>query len=239
MLSCDTEIFNFQNYLIGFTPTFRFRPTSLTNEQKSEKAKKIVRWIISDVLGWTPQEAKEHFGLKEIKAFKLTAIINKIIYPEDVSKTDYPYLIHVLYPNIIRYDPSEGIINIWEEVQKGDLKKFPAGIFAGESGRQRIYTLLNEFNRRYVPAKNLEDLYYAYSRPAEINKAFGEAKLYTSFSKYYTYPIELLHRMIKDVYSGQEDEYLYSVLLYSNVADSIKFKNQTIRSSDDIKEAEI
>lgn len=226
MRSCDTEIYNFQNYLFGTAKKFLFKPSDMSDKQKSELSKKIVRWVIEDMLGWTPQEAKEHFGEKEIKTFKLSGIAKKIIYPDDISRKDYPYLISILYPDVIRYDATEGIIKLWDMLLTGiEIKKFPPNLFVGESGKERVYTLLNEFNKRYIPAKDIPDLYRIYSNSAMINKKLNEAKLYQSLSKYYTYPIEILHRMLRELL-GEEDDYLYALYLYENVEKSIKIKHE-------------
>ena len=224
MKSCDPVLLNYQDYLLGVTPRFYFRPAEMPAEEKSRKALKIVRWVILEMLDWTPKEAKEHFGIKEIKAFKLERIIQKIIFPKDISHKDYPYLISLVFPDEISYNATEGIITAWDEILSSDGKRFSGNIFDDESGKQRAYTLLIEFNRRYVPASNIQELYKAYADSGMINNLLRKAKLYTSLSKLYTYPIGLLHEMLKDRFPGQEDEFLYAIYLYNNVQSNVNLK---------------
>ena len=81
-------------------------------------------------------------------------------------------------------------------------------------------TRLNESDS-FVPAASIQDLYKAYSNSGDINNKLREAKLFTSLSKLYTYPITLLHEMIKSRYPGEEDNFLYAVYLYKNVSDNV------------------
>ena len=224
MRSCDSVLLNYQDYLFGVTPRFYFRPAEMPAEEKSRKALKIVRWVIEEMLEWSPKDAKEHFGEKEVKVFKLERIIQKIIYPQDVSYRDYPYLISLIFPDEIEYDATEGIINMWDDILANEGKRFSGNLFDDESGKQRAYTLLEEFNRRYIPAANVSELYKAYADSSKINNLLREAKLFTSLSKLQTYPIGLLHEMIKNRYSGMEDEFLYAIYLYQNVQNNVPIK---------------
>ena len=223
MYSCDTDISLFQSYMFGITNTFVMVPKGMTVQEKSNKCKKILRWVIEDILGWTPEQAKNHFGKKEVDYLKLEPLINKIEFEAGYKKKNYKYLISILYPKEIKYDPTDGIIDIWNSVLSGELKKFPTDIFTyTDEGLQRVYTILDEFNKRYVAASSINDLYKAYSNRSEINKAFERAHLFQSLSKYSTYPIELLHRMIKEKYPGQENNLLYAAYLYNNIQKQAK-----------------
>ena len=224
MRSCDPILLNYQDYLLGVSPRFYFRPAEMSAEEKSRKAIKIVKWVIQEMLEWSPKDAKEHFGSKEVKTFKLERIIQKIIFPMDISHKDYPYLISLVFPDEVTYNATEGIINAWDEILASEGKRFSGNLFDDESGKQRAYTLLIEFNRRYVPASNVEELYKAYSDSGMINNLLREAKLYTSLSKLYTYPIGLLHEMIKDRFPDKEDDFLYAVYLYKNVMSNVILK---------------
>ncbi len=224
MRSCDTEIINFQNYMFGRSRTFTFKPSNISDIEKSKHALKIIRWVIEDMLGWTPQEAKEHFSEREVEKFKLKRLIEfSVIRDIDVSSTDYPYLIHQAYPKEIEYDATEGIIKQWDEIMNSpEKKRFKSKLFDDDNGKEKAYTLLDEFNRRYISAESIEDLYKIYSNSGYINKKLNEKLLYTMCADIATYPITLLHWMLKNRYPGKENDYLYHIYLYNNVLKSIK-----------------
>ncbi len=221
MRSCDTVLLNFQNYLMETTSKFSFQPSDMPDAEKSKLAIKIIKWVIEDMLEWTPEEARDHFGEREIKMFRLKNIVNKVIYSENINKKDYPYLISLVYPERIEYDPTDGIIKKWHYIRNHEGSRFSSNTFDDEGGKERAYTLLAEFNREFVPAASIQDLYKAYSNSGDINNKLREAKLFTSLSKLYTYPITLLHEMIKSRYPGEEDNFLYAVYLYKNVSDNV------------------
>lgn len=225
MRSCDTVLLNFQNYLLGSAVKFSFKPAEMAPEEKSRNALKIIKWVIEDMLEWTPEEARDHFGEREIKMFKLQNILKKVIYSENINKKDYQYLISLIYPDKIKYDPTEGIIKKWHYIRNHEGKRFSSNTFDDEGGKERAYTLLMEFNREFIPASSIQDLYKAYSNSGDINNKLREAKLFTSLSNLYTYPITLLHEMIKNRLPGQEDNYLYAVYLYKNVEENIHIKD--------------
>jgi hypothetical protein len=101
MLSCDTEIYNFQNYLLGETRKFLFKPADISDEEKKKQTLKIVKWIIDDVLCWTPQDALEHFGEKEIATFKLKTLLDNFFSNEGMGRRNYAYMLSLIYPKDI------------------------------------------------------------------------------------------------------------------------------------------
>ncbi len=217
MLSCDTEIYNFQNFMLGETNKFYWKPAEISDEEKKKRTLKIVKWVIEDLLDWTPQDALEHFGEKEIKTFKLKQLLDPFFAKEGKGRRNYKYMLSLIYPEVIKYDASEGIIEIWDDILNNRQQRFPVNHFNGDQGRKRVFTLLDEFNKRYLPVSSTEELYKKYSESNEINKLLRNAKLYASLSPFYKYPIQLLHQMLEEVYPGEEDEYLYSIYLYKNV----------------------
>ena len=227
MRSCDTLLLSYQNYLLGETERFRFVPVKMTKEQTSEKALRIVKWVIEELLEWTPQQAMDHFGDKEVNAYKLKGIIKKIIIPEEMGHSNYQYILSLIFPDKIKYNPSEGIIKMWDEILSGERKRFQYNIFNDEEGKKRACILLNEFNNRYLPVSGIEELYREYSNSAKINKLFGDAKIYNVLSNLHTYPIGLLHEMIKYLYPGQEDDYLYAIYLYRSIENNISITQES------------
>ncbi len=228
MQSVDTTLYNFQNYLLGVTTKFSFKPAKMDETEKSNQAMKIFRWVIEDMLEWTPQEAKDHFGDKEIEFFKLKNILKDVIYPKNIRKKNYPYLISLLYPDEIQYDATEGVIEQWDDILAHSNRRFPGNIFDDENGKEIAYTLLEEFNKRYIPASSIEELYKIYSNSGYINNLLRDAKLYISFSKLCTYPITLLHEMLKTRYPGEEDSFLYTIYILKNIEDNVHL-NKTKR----------
>lgn len=218
MLSCDPEIFRFQNYLLGETNRFVFKPSDISAEEKKRLTLKIVKWVIDDMLNWTPKDALEHFGEKEIKTYKLEIILNTFFQNEGMGKQNYEYILSLIYPDVIKYSPSSGIIEIWDNILENKVQRFPTNHFLGEQGRERAFTLLDEFNKRYIAASNTAELYKKYGNSNEINNLLRKAKLYTSLSRFCNYPIQLLHQMLEEKYPGEESEYLYAIYLYKNVA---------------------
>ena len=78
-----------------------YEPGSAINERM---ALGVIKYVIEDVLRWTPDDAVQKFDSYMIKLMKLNKFVNYIEYPIEVPKGDTRYILSLLYPNKIGRD---------------------------------------------------------------------------------------------------------------------------------------
>lgn len=217
MYSTDTEISNYLDYLFMHKNNFLIKPSSLSAQEKEKKAYKVLQFVFESLLGWSPEDAANHFSPKEVEYFKLEKVFNYIKTPAGVPHDDYRYYVSKIYPSQIKYNTKENTIKVWKELERGERTRFDKDFFMGEEGEQRKTYIMEYILDNYVPASSLYDLYEKFSHTTEINKLLTKHHLRDSWKKTYIYPIELLQRHL--VKAENDDEFLFIVFMLKNIGE--------------------
>ena len=161
---------------------------------KEKDALAIIRYAITGILGWTPDEAFYYFNEKTLKALKLEQVCKHIEFPKDLKpKVDYWWYIYKAFPAQVKYNPNERVLNLYRQMMKNEIKHFPKGVFEGREGSDKLNLILHYFITENIPASTIEDLYDAFGNRAEAVKFLKEGKLYHAYKDKYSSPIDWLH----------------------------------------------
>ena len=125
-------ISRYENMLIGKQKLM----LSGTDQEKQAAALDIFRYVITDLLGWTPEEAKDCLNDEVVHKMHLDTLIKHYIHcPKDIQKdSDYDYFVAMAFPHDVRYDERDGLITMYKRILRGEQQRFLAGL--GSVGAQ-------------------------------------------------------------------------------------------------------
>lgn len=254
-MSTESALRKYEDYLLGKT-TFSLKgPDDIekepvydgsdSEEMKMERKRKIalakekdaleiVRYAVTKILGWTPQEAMESVNADIINQLKLDKIIAYIQFPKNLSrKRDFTWVIHKAFPRETRYDVAEQILQLYERVKTGNQKRFPKRAFDGEDGSLKLAILLKDYISKNLPARNVTELYDFFGNCGKANIKMHEAKLYYAYRELYETPLDYLHESL----GSEKDEFLYGYYQYMTALGEIR-KNKRKRKKEEKVAAE-
>lgn len=189
-----------------------------TPSEKKKNALDIVRYVITDLLGWTPKQAMELFTPEVVRMMGLEYIIDTYVEcPPDIDKhVDTDYIVYLAFPLEVRYDPTDKLIKMYKKIMTGEKLKFPRNYFAGNEGRYKASILL-----MYVINQNIildkdgsEKLYEMFGNNAYINKKLKEWRIYDVCVKIYHSPIDFLHYSLPEELANN---FYYANYSFNNV----------------------
>lgn len=181
-------------------------------------AKYIVRYVISDLLGWTPQDAAAHLTVEKMDALGLTRIVKEgIPIPKDIPRDDCRYMLSLVYPEEIRYDRSREVVSMYERIMDEDdpIDRFPKDYFAGAYGVYKANVLLMYLLSRDYPGLIRPDpagLYDLFSDTERGVKLLRGWHIYEAYLKLpYSSPLEYLHRALPERVSNP---FIYDCMIF-------------------------
>ena len=118
-----------------------------------------IRYAIEDILQWKGQNAVQKFDENMIHFLKLEKILSFIEFPIEISKGNPNYILHLLYPDLIRLDTRHIVERVYEKVLNGKMKRFPREYFSGGLGFQRFCICIEYLLKLYCPVADLEQIY--------------------------------------------------------------------------------
>lgn len=178
---------------------------------KEANALAVVRYAVSGILKWTPQEAMDCMTVEIAKQLRLDVIAKYVRYPNDLSRSkDYAWLIHRAFPDETTYDISREAVQLYDRVLRGELSRFPKRIFEGENGAKKLSILLRVYISNNIPSASVEELYDIFGDPAVGNARLHEAKLYYPCHESYETPLDYLNQAL----GTQNDDFLYNFYSY-------------------------
>lgn len=182
-------------------------------DAKEEDALAIVRYAVTDILGWTPEEALYGMNEEIMKQLRLDKIITYVQYPRDINKNkDYAWMIHRAFPKETSYCPKDQVLEMYKRLQNSNIDRFPKRVFVGNNGIEKLSVLLNDYISKNIPAFTISELYEYFSKFGEANKALRKAKLYYAYKDFYNTPLEYLHEALGE----NSDNFLYHHYQYLN-----------------------
>ena len=103
-------------------------------QAKEQDALMVLDYVITSLMGMTPEEALIQFEVpgraqQYLEAWKLEKVIDHVRIPPGMRRTNYRYLFSKIFPGRINYDEDEVTLEIYRQVLEGELKKFPRHFF--------------------------------------------------------------------------------------------------------------
>ena len=251
-MSAETAIRKYEDFLMGKCPFSLKGPHDVISEAelkdtenkelrdernrriaetKERDALAIVRYAVTNILGWKPQDAMECMTADVMKQLCLDRIQMYVLYPKDINKnTDFAYMIHKAFPRETKYNMSAQILQLYESLFNGQLKKFPRRVFEGENGAMKLSILLKYYISKSIPATSVEDLYEVFGNNAQANLLMRKAKLFYAYRELYETPLEYLHESL----GAHQDPFLFAVYQFLNAYDEVNQENKAEEEGQDV-----
>lgn len=194
---------------------------------KENDALAVVRYAITNILGWTPQEAFVFFNKEVMQKLKLDKACKYIQFPRDLSpNSDYWWIIYKAFPTQVSYEPYQRVLNMYKRLLKGEIKHFPRNVFDGTEGAEYLNSLLHYFISENIPANTVEDLYDAFGHSANIVKELKKAKLFYAYKNKFYSPLDWLHSSLEDESNSLYYHYQQYMDVFEKTSQNIKQKKK-------------
>lgn len=164
------------------------------NEIDEQKTIKVLKYALEYYMGWTPEQVQANLSFDILRRLKLEGIIlQRIKFPLELDdRYILNYIIHLLYPERYSYDQKQAIINYYDGILDGKIKRFKKGFFSADEGKYRADICLRRMLQRCGVYTNVRQLYDLFSSTAG-RKKLVEYKLSNACKEIYTLPIDFLH----------------------------------------------
>ena len=194
---------------------------------KENDALAVVRYAITNILGWTSQEAFVFFNKEVMQKLKLDQACKYIQFPRDLSpNSDYWWIIYKAFPTQVSYEPYQRVLNMYKRLLKGEIKHFPRNVFDGTEGAEYLNSLLHYFISENIPANTVEDLYDAFGHSANIVKELKKAKLFYAYKNKFYSPLDWLHSSLEDESNSLYYHYQQYMDVFEKTSQNIKQKKK-------------
>ncbi|MBB5198094.1 hypothetical protein [Anaerocolumna cellulosilytica] len=189
---------------------FFFNWDSYTNEQL---ALDVIRYSFKTYLGWSPQEVESKISLSLLKSLKLNEILAYINFPIELDSTlQIKYLAHLLYPEQVKYDARNLVLQIYKDILERRLKRFPKSFLSNTDGILKsniCFLYMLEQNSDFSTIKELYE-HFAGSKGIHTLRKYHLMSICTAF---YESPLEFLHTSLPD---EQKSNFFYHYYKYKN-----------------------
>lgn len=167
----DTLFMDYEDSLISETPKtirdfdfFGVEPGGANQK----RALSVIRYALEDVLGWDVETSTEKFDAYIIQVMKLDRFLDFIKYPIEIPEKSPRYILSLLYPERIKINYTQMVIDLYESVLSGD-SQFPREYFMGIDGYYRFCICLQYLVEHRRPVSSLDELYTFITSPAGSN----------------------------------------------------------------------
>lgn len=185
---------DYDNYLFGNKSeysTYWFE--NKTEEEKENLALELIQYVIEYYLKWTPAMARDHLDRKICERWGLLPIINKVRFPSELDKKkDFYYVVHLIYPDIIRINEIDIFLNVYKNLLNGEIAKYPKGFFSGTKAVNRACCCLFYAIENFLPMPSVEAM-YAFFGSRDCIPFLKQYKLYAACETLFKNPVEYFH----------------------------------------------
>ncbi len=204
----------YQDYLLGKSndfPSF-FAKGSIVETEK--EAKSVLRYVVEDILNWSPQQMLHGLNRDVVSAFRLEMVLSSFILPEYAKITDYELFAALLYPKAIKQSPEAmTVLRRYKESISPAHKKLPNGFFAeGAKGRERLIICLDYLISSCDEIVSVENAYSLFGGPRFRDFSRRHNRIEDVIAIHWSNPLDALHDVLPE---SEESELWYHVYLLS------------------------
>ena len=188
-------------------PEYHFQDSSkFTTEQVTAS---LIRYVIEDVLKWSPEDAYQSLDWKVLRTFKLEKIVRQHMQflPGMNEKEECQYLVCKCYPNKFRFDLKKCILRIYDDILSGKKNKWNKKFFSDQEGMIRACICMQAAINRYLYGKGIKDLYAYFGDYQQGIHFINMTKLRKAYEKHCHLPIDFFHYSLP---KNQRDIFLYN-----------------------------
>lgn len=187
-------IAEYERLLIGNRKQFSSKIFPFEETGNQRVALSIFKYAIEELLDWTPQEAYKLLTPKVVQRMKLDGLLSYIEFPSELTQSDTEYIVHLIYPRVIKYDFRRYVIDVYEKVLRNEIK-YPKDYMYGNKGLIRASICLQYAIKVKKVFHSIEEMYQFFSSPEGI-QFLKEEKLRQLYSSFYKTPLDYLHHSL-------------------------------------------
>lgn len=190
-------------------------------DTRPENAAFIIRYVITELLGWTAHDAVLYMTPLLAEKFNLPAVIAYLDIGKNISyKKNMPEIIRYCFKEDTKSWSDKNILDVYKMVMNKEISRFPTGIFSGPDGGRKLSVLLLHYIASNIPSSDISYLYEYFGNKQLANKILRKAHLYYAYRELYSTPLEFFHNSLGE---DERNEMLYHFYKYMD-------KYQTIES---------
>lgn len=153
----------------------------------------VLKYVIENLLGWSPEEMVVYFNDYIISRLKLEPIIKALeLPPELVRNTDYFYYAHLCYPKEIPYSEKDATLYTFRRYRRGEINRLNKRFTLGSKGQLRAAWCLQECIRTST-FTSWEDIYKTFWNLDTAKEFLKKNKLDCIYKNHYASPLDYLH----------------------------------------------
>lgn len=190
-----------------------------TDSEKEEDALSIIRYIVTDLLGWTPQEAMICMNSYIASKMKIDILLPYISFSKDVDRNhDYDFVIHKAFPRETYFQPQKKIIRLYQRLINGEISKYPKSYFnkTGNGYTRARCILLYIVQSKFVTDKDRNFvLFRFFANNSNATKKLKEWKMSAACKTLYNgNALDFLRDTLEDT---PETEFLYNNFSFQKI----------------------
>ena len=218
-------LYNYEELLIGDAKQFKSCFIDASYADRCKGVGYLFRYVVEELLEWTPEQAVLYLDMNIIEAFKLDkcyAILD--IKKADPRLLDNRFILSFAFPEFIHYNEKAHVINEYNKVMKLDIYANDAGgdtkmrkkFFSAVNGAERANTLLNHVVKELLSYMTIEEQYDFFADRAAANSWLKKKKLYNANEVLYNDPFEYFHNSLPD---NEKDYLLYFSQIFLDICE--------------------
>lgn len=128
------------------------KSSNIPQEKKNEAIGAIWRYVITELLGWTAEEARVNMTKKIAKQLKLDKLLEGLDMGscwKSAFNGDYTYVLQYAFPDEIKFNESQQAVEAWFAVNKlgkysvnKENVRYKKNFFSGERGREHSIVIM-------------------------------------------------------------------------------------------------
>lgn len=187
-------------------------------KQNEVLAVRLFKYAIEHYLKWTPLQAADNLSEIVIQNLKLNQVINYINFPRELNpKKDYWYIVHLCYPNIVKCNKKDLIINMYKDVIENN-QKFPRDYFMDADALIKAAVCLQYVLQYYYGYKSIEEFYNDFANIDKISNVLNNYKLLKICECLFPSPLDYLHYSLPD---ANKNDFLYHYYKFMDIKSEV------------------
>ncbi len=209
----STVIYEYEEILLGKKNSFL---ASLKGDgyEIRRRVGDVWRYAITNLLGWTPQEAVTYLTDDIVKTLRLDKTLKGVGFNFGKEYAgDYKFVLRYAFPGEIHFDLREQSVEEWEHVAKrgkwkADAKpyRYPKKFFSDQDGINRADLLMRHVVNLYLSGKTTTEKYLFFADAKESYKFIKKHCLDKPLNRIYGDPLEYFHSALPPV---ERDVFMY------------------------------
>ncbi len=190
----STILSEYEQIMLGRKTAF----TSSFTENNHENVQAVIilwRYVIEEMLGWTPQQASNYLTKEIIERLRLKNTLKKIELPVGVGFAKAPkYVLSLCYPDEIKFSITEQVIAEFDRVLADPSTKFTKNFFADALGFKKATICVNYAIARFLSDKSIHELYAFFANEEKAMEFLTKTRLDFVCNELFFGPLEMFHQ---------------------------------------------